>query len=266
MSNIFRSLSRRLSIRGSSSSSSSSLPSPNPLTEKVTQPEELYPKHKIFEEEVCFEDINQAIDNWEIPKIPQDQLYVPDDNKRKSDYIIKTAENNIPLGPESGEEFHLLTKQSVREHTRHYKYLHIGCVQQKTTTKIREVLRTFSTYRKQRVNERVTQRDEMIKSFVTNGLRWYQMRQIWDPPCCGVGMRDKKHQCRGDRVRHWRLVAAGGVTHGWAAALHQCMCAVMLPNGIGWAESILHGRAAALGQSACRLVALRHWSKLLCRW
>ncbi|MED6112154.1 hypothetical protein PIB30_059162, partial [Stylosanthes scabra] len=35
MSNIFRSLSRRLSIRGSSSSSSSNLPSPNPLTENV---------------------------------------------------------------------------------------------------------------------------------------------------------------------------------------------------------------------------------------
>ncbi|MED6202896.1 hypothetical protein PIB30_110219, partial [Stylosanthes scabra] len=109
MSSIFRSLSRCLSIRGSSSSSSSNLPSPNPLTENVTQPEELSPKHNIFEEEVCFEDINQAIDIWEIPKIPQDQLYVPDDNKRKSDYIIKTAENNIPLGPESGEEFHLLT-------------------------------------------------------------------------------------------------------------------------------------------------------------
>ncbi|MED6129349.1 hypothetical protein PIB30_107069, partial [Stylosanthes scabra] len=113
MSSIFRSLSRRLSIRGSSSSSSSSnLLSPNPLTENVPQPEELSLKHNIFEKEVCFEDINQAIDNWEIPKIPQDQLYVPDDNNRKSDYIIKAAENNISLGPESGEEFHLLTKQS----------------------------------------------------------------------------------------------------------------------------------------------------------
>ncbi|MED6161825.1 hypothetical protein PIB30_064363, partial [Stylosanthes scabra] len=120
MSNIFRTLSRRLSIRGSSSSSSSSLPSPNPLTEKVTQPEELSPKHNIFEEE--------------------DQLYVPDDNKRKSDYIIKTAENNIPLGPESGEEFHLLTKQPVREHTRRYKYLHIGCVQVAVKPLIREGL------------------------------------------------------------------------------------------------------------------------------
>ncbi|QHN85881.1 Movement protein [Arachis hypogaea] len=143
MSNLFHSLSRRLSIRGSSSpsSSTSSPHSPhNPLTEKVTRPEKLSPKHNIFEEEVCFEDINQAIDNWEIPKIHQDELYVPDDNKRKSDYIIKTVENNIPLGPDSGEEFHLLTKQSVREHARHYKYLHIGCVQVAVKPLIREGL------------------------------------------------------------------------------------------------------------------------------
>ncbi|QHO00748.1 polyprotein [Arachis hypogaea] len=134
---------RRLSIRGSSPSSSStslSHSSSNHLIEKVTRPEELSPKHNIFEEEVCFEDINQAIDNWEIPKISQDELYVPDDNKRKSDYIIKTVENNIPLGPDSGEEFHLLTKQSVREHARHYKYLHIGCVQVAVKPLIREGL------------------------------------------------------------------------------------------------------------------------------
>ncbi|QHO42380.1 polyprotein [Arachis hypogaea] len=141
MSKLFRSLSRRLSFSSPSSSSSSLIhSSSNPLTEKVTRPEELSPKHNIFEEEVCFEDINQAIDNWEIPKIPQDELYVPDDNKRKSDYIIKTAENNIPLGPDSGEEFHLLTKQSVREHARHYRYLHIGCVQVAVKPLIREGL------------------------------------------------------------------------------------------------------------------------------
>ncbi|QHO29030.1 Polyprotein [Arachis hypogaea] len=141
MSKLFRSLSRRRSFSSPSSSSSSPIhSSSNPLTEKVARPEELSPKHNIFEEVVCFEDINQAIDNWEIPKIPQDELYVLDDNKRKSDYIIKTAENNIPLGPDSGEEFHLLTKQSVREHARHYMYLHIGCVQVAAKPLIREGL------------------------------------------------------------------------------------------------------------------------------
>ncbi|QHO07564.1 polyprotein [Arachis hypogaea] len=92
---------RCLSFSSPSSSSTSPIhSSSNPLTDKVARPNEHSPKHNIFEEEVCFEDINQAIDNWEIPKIPQDELYVPDDNKRKSDYIIKTAENNIPLGPD----------------------------------------------------------------------------------------------------------------------------------------------------------------------
>ncbi|QHO22123.1 polyprotein [Arachis hypogaea] len=141
MSKLFRSLSRRLSFSSPSPSSTSPIhSSSNPLTEKVARPDELSPKHNIFEEEVCFEDINQAIDNWEIPKIPQDELYIPDDNKRKSGYIIKTAENNIPLGPNSGEEFHLLTKQSVREHARHYRYLHIGCVQVAVKPLIREGL------------------------------------------------------------------------------------------------------------------------------
>ncbi|XLU26974.1 hypothetical protein S245_063040, partial [Arachis hypogaea] len=42
--------------------------------------------------------------------------------------------------PDSGEEFHLLTKQSVREHARHYKYLHIGCVQVAVKPLIREGL------------------------------------------------------------------------------------------------------------------------------
>jgi len=52
------------------------------------------------------------MDDWNIPEIPQDQLYVPKTIKDKHnfDYIIKIVENNIPL--------------------RHkYKYLHIGCVQ-----------------------------------------------------------------------------------------------------------------------------------------
>ncbi|KAH1079721.1 hypothetical protein GYH30_057283 [Glycine max] len=71
------------------------------------------------------------MDDWNIPEIPQDQLYVPETIKDKHnfDYIIKTVENNIPLGQDIGEEFHLLSKNSIYEHSRKYKYLHIGCVQ-----------------------------------------------------------------------------------------------------------------------------------------
>ncbi|KAG4957499.1 hypothetical protein JHK85_043879 [Glycine max] len=71
------------------------------------------------------------MDDWNIPEIPQDQLYIPETIKDKHnfDYIIKTVENNIPLGQDIGEEFHLLSKNSIYEHSRKYKYLHIGCVQ-----------------------------------------------------------------------------------------------------------------------------------------
>ncbi|QHO07206.1 polyprotein [Arachis hypogaea] len=74
----FRSLSRCFAHSPSYSHTKSSI-----LSEKVTRPEELSPKHNIFEEE--------------------DELYIPEETKHagRSDYIIKTAKNNIPLGPES---------------------------------------------------------------------------------------------------------------------------------------------------------------------
>jgi len=143
MSSLLRSLSLRLSIkRSASSSSTSNRSNQNLLTEHNQTQEEIPPRNNIFEEEVCFEDINQAIDNWEIPKIPLDELYILEENKhfRNSDYIINTAENNIPLDLEAGEEFHLLTKQSVAEHARKYKYLHIGCVQVAVKPLVREGL------------------------------------------------------------------------------------------------------------------------------
>uniref|UniRef100_A0A0R0ID04 Polyprotein n=1 Tax=Glycine max TaxID=3847 RepID=A0A0R0ID04_SOYBN len=58
------------------------------------------------------------MDDWNIPEIPQDILYVPETIKDKHnfDYIIKTVENNIPLGQDIVEEFHLLSKNSIYEH------------------------------------------------------------------------------------------------------------------------------------------------------
>jgi len=71
------------------------------------------------------------MDDWNIPEIPQDTLYVSKTIKDKHNfyYIIKTVENNIPLGQDIGKEFHLLSKNSINEHSGKYKYLHIGCVQ-----------------------------------------------------------------------------------------------------------------------------------------
>ncbi|KAG5059726.1 hypothetical protein JHK87_000755 [Glycine soja] len=129
MSRLLQSFSR-ISFRSNSSSSSSSRNS-NLLNDQDNQTQEVAPKHNLFDEEVRFEDINQNMDDWNIPEIPQDQLYVPETIKDKHnfDYIIKIVENNIPLGQDIGEEFHLLSKNSIHEHSRKYKYLHIGCVE-----------------------------------------------------------------------------------------------------------------------------------------
>jgi len=102
----------------------------NFLNEQDNQTHEVTPKHNLFDEKVQFEEINQNMDDWSIPEIPQDTLYVPETIKDKHsfDYVIKTVENNIPLGQDIGEEFHLLSKNLIYEHSRKYKYLHIGCV------------------------------------------------------------------------------------------------------------------------------------------
>ena len=129
MSRLLRSFSR-ISFRSNSSSSTSSRNS-NLLSEQDNQTQKVTPKHNLFDEEVWFKEINQNMDDWNIPEIPQDQLYVPKTIKDKHnfDYIIKTIEHNIPLGQDIGEEFHLLSKNSIHEHSRKYKYLHIGCVE-----------------------------------------------------------------------------------------------------------------------------------------
>ena len=132
MSHLLCSFSRiYLSTSSSSSSSTSDPRNQNLLTEQDNQTHEVTPKHNLFDEEVRFKEINQNMDDWSIPEIPQDTLYVPETikNKHSFDYVIKTVKNNIPLGQDIGEEFHLLSKNSIFEHSRKYKYLHIGCVQ-----------------------------------------------------------------------------------------------------------------------------------------
>ena len=109
MSHLLHSFSR-ISFRSNSSSSSSSMNSTNKLlNEQDNQIHEVVPKYNLFDEEVRFEDINQNMDDWNIPEIPQDKLYIPEtiEDKHNFDYIIKIIENSIPLGQDIGEEFHL---------------------------------------------------------------------------------------------------------------------------------------------------------------
>ena len=101
MSHLLRSF-FRISFRSylSSSSSNSDPRNLNLLTEQDNQTHEVIPKHNLFNEEVQFEEINQNMDDWNIPEIPQDTLYVPKiiKDKHSFDYVIKMVENNITLG------------------------------------------------------------------------------------------------------------------------------------------------------------------------
>ena len=93
-----------------SSSSNTSSRNLNLFTEQDNQTHEVTQKHNLFDEEDRFEEINQNMDDWSTPEIPQNTLYVPEKIKdnHNFDYVIKTIENNIPLGQNIGEEFHLL--------------------------------------------------------------------------------------------------------------------------------------------------------------
>ena len=85
----------------------------------------------IFESNLLIEEIVFWGDLVGLVFLLIEQIDVPKTIKDKHnfDYIIKTVENNISLGQDTGEEFHLLFKDSIYEHSRKYRYLHIGCVQ-----------------------------------------------------------------------------------------------------------------------------------------
>jgi len=131
MLRLLRSFSRISFHSNSSSSLNSSSRNLNFLNEQENQTHKVATKHNLFDKEVWFKEINQNMDDWSILKIPQDSLYVPETIKGKHnfDYISKSVENNIPLGQDIGEKFRLLSKNSIFEHSRKYKYLQIGCVQ-----------------------------------------------------------------------------------------------------------------------------------------
>jgi len=54
---------------------------------------------------------------------------MPKESKQNnSHHVIESDENNIPLYPQSSEEFHLLNRYSLQVRTKNYRCLHIGCV------------------------------------------------------------------------------------------------------------------------------------------
>ncbi|KAG5047001.1 hypothetical protein JHK86_016407 [Glycine max] len=85
-------------LAGSSSSSSTSDPrNLNLLIEQDNQTHEVTPKHNLFDEEVRFKEINQNMDDWSIPEISQDTLYVHEYK------VMNTCASTVLLKPQKGE-------------------------------------------------------------------------------------------------------------------------------------------------------------------
>ena len=110
-----------------SSSSSSSTPANSMLNDEEINSSS---SKQIFKEEISFQNINQKIDDWTLSQIAPNALYQIKDKKcySKSDYIIRTVEESIPIQPEK-EDFFLLSRKSIEKHRKEYNFLHIGCVQ-----------------------------------------------------------------------------------------------------------------------------------------
>ncbi|KAL4187666.1 hypothetical protein AMTRI_Chr09g20140 [Amborella trichopoda] len=80
-------------------------------------------------EEIIINDIENQIQNWNIPKVPISNIYKKGAFDLKIGYAIKTVEETLSV-TSNQEDFQLLSQKILQVHkNRNYKYLHIGLIQ-----------------------------------------------------------------------------------------------------------------------------------------
>ncbi len=90
------------------------------------------------------EDFEKSIDNWELPKVQKDHIYLQSKFNflSKIDYSIKTEERDIHI-TKPFEIIKLLTSSSLNKHkAKGYNYIRIGLVQVGTKPLTKEGLNT----------------------------------------------------------------------------------------------------------------------------
>ncbi|XP_073225611.1 uncharacterized protein [Cicer arietinum] len=101
-------------------------------------------REPINSEEITIEDFQKSINNWQIPKIKKDEVYVSSlfKNLLKTDYVIKTEERDVTLS-NPFETINLLSSKTLKKHAdRNYNFIHIGLVQLGIKPLTREGLNT----------------------------------------------------------------------------------------------------------------------------
>ena len=77
---------------------------------------------------VCFEELEDSLDNWNMPKINFSNIYYKSYFLSRNKYFIKTIEKTF--GTSSNQEtVHLLKREDLDQLLSGYKYWHIGFVQ-----------------------------------------------------------------------------------------------------------------------------------------
>ena len=84
--------------------------------------------HK-YKEISISEDLDQTLNNWNIPAYSPAKIYKKSGSFiKKTDYVIKTVEQAIPLS-EGYNSFGLFSKKLLNLHREKYKFIHVGLVQ-----------------------------------------------------------------------------------------------------------------------------------------
>ena len=88
----------------------------------------MLPSTRKNKEIVTIENIEKHLNNWDIPKLRVSTIYNKGSFVLKSDYIIKTVEEALPI---IGEimEVPLISQSLIDSYRQKYKYLHLGLVQ-----------------------------------------------------------------------------------------------------------------------------------------
>ncbi|KAL4195596.1 hypothetical protein AMTRI_Chr05g65450 [Amborella trichopoda] len=80
-------------------------------------------------EEIIINDIENQIQNWNIPKVPISDIYKKGTFDLKIGYAIKTVEETLSV-TSNQKDFQLLSQKILQVHkNKNYKYLHIGLIQ-----------------------------------------------------------------------------------------------------------------------------------------
>ena len=79
-------------------------------------------------EEINYPKIQNDLDNWKLPKLPNQEIYKKETFKLFTDYTIKTSEMSVSLEYDD-QVIRLLDSKSIEKHKRDYNFIHFGMIQ-----------------------------------------------------------------------------------------------------------------------------------------